>query len=359
MQSASRYFCGPITKIVSDRGIVEMNRSQLAYKIENQDKKWKDTLMDICEVARLCLHNLVGSNTPPLPRCYEREFEQAALHLGKEDVLDMARVDSDRQAYTIKTAILQASERIGEAKLILRDFDQEARRELGHMEHHLEALNSQLKLFDSRGFKAIVDSAVSFKDCGQGFVEELSGVIDEIDRQQEMLQALVQKVHEDPLTGVLNRRAWERDLKKLSGFVATQQNAVYSIVIADIDNFKDINDRHGHPVGDAVLKQFAAILKDHFSKTGAVYRYGGDEFTVIVKGFDAGSVQVEVDRLRQRLSQATFVAMGGMLRIRISASFGLSQGNCEMDVKSVISEADEMLYLAKKAGRNCIICHPS
>lgn len=332
-----------------------MNRSQLAYNInDHRDKKWKDTLRDICEVARLCLHNLVGSNTPPLPRCYEQEFEQAALHLGKEDVLDMARVDSDRQAYTMKTAILKASERIGEAKVILQDFDQEARKELGRMEHHLEILNNHLKAMHNKSFKAVVDSAVSFRDCGEGFIEELSDVIDEIGRQQGMLQELVQKVHEDPLTGVLNRRAWERDLQQLSRDVRQNENHVYTIVIADLDNFKDINDCHGHPVGDAVLRQFAALLKDHFSHSGAVYRYGGDEFTIIVKAADAHFVKKELEKLRKRLTNAIFVALGGRVKIRLTASFGLAQGDNTKDVKQVISQADEMLYLAKKEGRDCV-----
>ena len=332
-----------------------MNRSQLAYNIDDhRDKKWKDTLRDICEVARLCLHNLVGSNTPPLPRCYEQEFEQAALHLGKEDVLDMARVDSDRQAYTMKTAILKASERIGEAKVILQDFDQEARKELGRMERHLEILNNHLKAMHNKSFKAVVDSALSFRDRGEGFVEELSDVIEEIGRQQGMLQELVQKVHEDPLTGVLNRRAWERDLQQLSRDIHQNENRVYTIVIADLDNFKDINDCHGHPVGDAVLRQFAALLKDHFTNSGAVYRYGGDEFTIILRDADAHFVKKQLEKLRKRLTNAIFVALGGRVKIRLTASFGLAQGDNSKDVKQVISQADEMLYLAKKEGRDCV-----
>ncbi len=332
-----------------------MNRSQLAYHIDHQqDKKWKDTLQDICEVARLCLHNLVGSNTPPLPRCYEQEFEQAALHLGKEDVLDMVRVDSDRQAYTMKTAILKASDRIGEAKVILQDFDQEARKELGRLERHLEILNSHLKTMHNNSFKTVLDSAFSFRDCGEDFIEELSDVIDEIGRQQSMLQELVQKVHEDPLTGVLNRRAWERDLEQLSQDIQKNGNHVYTIVIADLDNFKDINDCHGHPVGDAVLRQFAALLKDHFSHSGTVYRYGGDEFTIIVKDTDAHSVKKTLENLRKRLANAMFVALGGRVKIRLTASFGLAQGDNTKDMRHVISQADEMLYLAKKDGRDCV-----
>ncbi len=332
-----------------------MNRSQFAYKIDDLgDKKWKETLRDICEVARLCLHNLVGSNTPPLPRCYEQEFEQAALHLGKEEVLDIVRVDSERQAYTVKTAILKASERIGEAKGILQDFDQEARKELGLMERHLEILNNHLKAMHDKRFKAVVDSAVSFRDQGEGFVEDLSQVITEIGRQQGILKKLVQKVHEDPLTGVLNRRAWERDLEQLSKDVQENEGRVYTIVIADLDNFKAINDRYGHPVGDAVLRQFAALLQDHFLRSGAVYRYGGDEFTIIVKDAEAEFVKRELEGLRRRLASAIFVALGGRVKIRLTASFGLASGDNKRDVKQVISQADEMLYLAKKTGRDCI-----
>ncbi len=332
-----------------------MNRSQLAYNIDHLgDKKWKETLRDICEVARLCLHNLVGSNTPPLPRCYQQEFEQAALHLGKDDVVDMVRVDSERQAYSMKTAILKASERIGEAKGILQDFDQQARKELGRMERHLEILNKHIEAIHNKSFKAVVDSAVSFRDQGEGFLEDISQVIEEIGRQQGILRKLVQKVHEDPLTGVLNRRAWERDIEQLAKDIQGNEGRVYTVVIADLDNFKAVNDRYGHPVGDAVLRQFAARLKDHFSHSGAVYRYGGDEFTIIVKDAEAYVVKKELEGLKKRLASAIFVAQGGRVKIRLTASFGLAQGDNKSEVRQVISQADEMLYLAKGAGRDCI-----
>jgi len=344
-----------LKKIIFSKDFSVMNRSQLAYNIDDhRDKKWKETLRDICEVARLCLHNLVGSNTPPLPRCYQQEFEQAALHLGKEEVLDIVRVDSERQAYTMKTAILKASERIGEAKGILQDFDQEARKELGHMERHLEILNSHLKVMHDKSFKALVDSAVSFREQGEGFIEDLSQVIEEIGRQQGVLRKLVQKVHEDPLTGVLNRRAWERDLEQLSKDIQGNEGRFYTIVIADLDNFKAINDRYGHPVGDAVLRQFASVLHEHFSRFGAVYRYGGDEFTIIVKDAEAEFVKRELERLRKRLASAVFVALGGRVKIRLTASFGFAQGDSNRDVKEIISQADEMLYRAKDSGRDCV-----
>jgi len=333
-----------------------MNDSQLAYKSQQDDKRWKDTLKDICEVARLCLHNLVGSNTPPLPRCYEQEFEQAALHLGKNEVLDMVRVDSERQAVTMRTAILKASERIGQARVFLKNFDKDARKELGRMERHLDILNSHLKLMDENGLKEVVDTALSFKNCSNEFVQELSLVIENITRQQNMLQELVQKVHEDPLTGVLNRRAWERDLQHLSCQSQEGGPPYYCIVIADLDNFKDINDKYGHPVGDAVLRQFALLLKEHFSDLGAVYRYGGDEFTVIVQGYRLDFVRKRLEDLRNRLASALFVAMGGKIKIRLSASFGLSEGSSDTDVKKILENADEMLYVAKKSGRDCIKC---
>ena len=334
-----------------------MNNSQLAYKSQQDDKKWKDTLKDICEVARLCLHNLVGSNTPPLPRCYEQEFEQAALHLGKDDVLDMVRVDSERQAYTMRTAILKASERIGQARVFLKKFDKDARKELGRMEKQIDILSSHLRLLnDHDGLKEVVDTALSFKNCSDEFVQELSLVIENITKQQDILQELVQKVHEDPLTGVLNRRAWERDLRQLSRQSQGKDSFNYCIVIADLDNFKEINDKYGHPVGDAVLKQFAALLKEHFRGLGSVYRYGGDEFTVIVQGHSLDFVKKGLEDLRNRLTSALFVAMGGKIKIRLSASFGLSKGDSNKDVKDVLEEADEMLYLAKSAGRDCVKC---
>ncbi len=333
-----------------------MNKGQLAYKVEEEiDLKWKDTLRDICEVARICLHNLVGSNTPPLPRCYEQEFEQAAIHLGKEHVLEMVRLDSEKRAYTMRTAILQASERIGQARGLLEHFDKEARKELENMESQLRRIDTEILELKNLGIKGIVDSARSLKDSGKGFVAELSDVIEKISLQQDMLRELVHKVHEDPLTGVFNRRAWERDLQSLAQAFQQDGTFSYCIVMADLDNFKEINDRYGHPVGDAVLRQFAGLVREHFSTDATVYRYGGDEFSIISRQ-ELEDVRNELEKLRKRLKGAVFIAMNGKVQIKLSVSFGLSKGDASRPVHDVISEADQMLYLAKKAGRDCIRC---
>ncbi len=334
-----------------------MSRSQLAYDNGRVERKWQDTLKEICEVARICLHNLVATNTPPLPRYYEHEFRQAASILGKTEVLDMVVNEADKQAYNMRSAILDANDSIEEAKIILEDFDREARRELGRMDRDLDVLDGQLKrLGKGEGVSEVMKSARHLTKCGHGFVDNLSEAIEKISRQQDLLNELAQKVHEDPLTGVLNRRAWERDLCGLTEAPRRQCADIFCIVIVDLDNFKEINDSYGHPVGDAALRQFAALLKEEFKEVGSVYRYGGDEFAILIRGLDIHTVYDKLVRLQERLASAVFIALGGRVRIRLTASFGLAQGSGEDDIHSVIAKADEMLYQAKKAGRNCIKC---
>jgi len=130
-----------------------------------------------------------------------------------------------------------------------------------------------------------------------------------------------------------------------------------ALVIADLDDFKNVNDSYGHPVGDAVLKQFAALLADHFASSGSVYRYGGEEFGIILPGFSGQEAAERLEVFRKRLKRAVFVAMNGEVKIRISASYGVAQWTGQENMKDVVSRADQMLYKAKKAGKDCIILH--
>ncbi len=337
-----------------------MTKSNLAEKTCPAEESWKDTLKDICEVARNSLHNLVSSGTPPLPRCYHQEFVQAADVLQKQAILEMVRSDEDRQAASFQRVILRAKDRISDARKILSDFEQEARKNIARLDSRIDTMKLHLVDLPEEQKKHIQGSVDAIRATSSGFVENLEGVLDQIGKQEDLLASLAKKVHEDPLTGILNRRAWERDLREVSsGKASSGQPSLVSVVIADLDDFKNVNDIYGHPVGDAVLKQFAALLQDHFASSGSVYRYGGEEFGVILPGFSGPEAVEKLEVFRNRLKKAVFVAMNGEVKIRISASYGVAQWTGKEDMKTVVSMADQMLYRAKKAGKDCIILRPT
>jgi len=122
------------------------------------------------------------------------------------------------------------------------------------------------------------------------------------------------------------------------------------VIVIDLDHFKDINDLYGHPAGDDVLIRVAQILSENVRCNDECYRIGGDEFIVIVKSQALSDTKKLAERLRDRIAndkQLQIMSMGG-----ISASLGLAVSSPNQPVEEVVSIADEMLYKAKKQGRN-------
>ncbi len=329
--------------MASDRSVV---------KNINGKRLWKDSLKDICEVARISLHNLVSSNTPPLPVCYSREFEKAALLLGKDEVLEMVSNDAEKHADHLKNTILKAKNRIHDAKEILQEFDGDVRRDIEEISSQFDLLNKEFG--NEEKFSNFLRSAEALKEGSTRLVTNLSNVIEQISRQEAILGCLAKQIYEDPLTGTYNRRAWDKDLKELAESLKEDPNATFSMAIVDLDKFKDINDTHGHLVGDAVLQQFARLLKDHFKNKGTVYRYGGDEFAVLAPGVTLDEMIDLLELFRAKLKKSVFVIPNAKVQIKLTSSIGVAQWEKGLSIKEIIQIADEKLYNAKEAGRDCV-----
>jgi diguanylate cyclase len=160
----------------------------------------------------------------------------------------------------------------------------------------------------------------------------------------------------DPLTHLANRGAFDRALRQAMA-ASTQARVPLSIVIVDIDNFKEINDTHGHPVGDRVLLCTALWLLKAVRKADVVARYGGDEFVVILS--DATIAQVEA-RLSQALAELgansfEYEANGEHQTVRYTASIGCTEMGAGDTPADLVKRADEALYEAKRKGKNRVI----
>jgi diguanylate cyclase (GGDEF)-like protein len=159
----------------------------------------------------------------------------------------------------------------------------------------------------------------------------------------------------DHLTGCFNRRYLHEQLMG-----AVPEASSLSVVLCDIDHFKRINDTHGHGDGDLVLRGFARIL-EAITREGidSVVRYGGEEFLIVVPGTDLAGGVALAERLRVTLAAAEVVSQDGVTRLRATASFGvatvdLAQLRLEAPLRHLISAADELMYRAKRNGRNRI-----
>jgi two-component system cell cycle response regulator len=172
----------------------------------------------------------------------------------------------------------------------------------------------------------------------------------EIDAKNKLLEEMA---HTDSLTGLPNRRAIEEwATRQLRG--AARHGYALWVVHADLDNFKTINDSHGHEAGDEVLKGFATILKENTRASEISGRMGGDEFLLVLTHAQEDQIQLTVERLRAKFALKKF-AFGGQ-SISITASFGACgfQGKKPPEFSNLVRQADNALYCAKRAGRNQI-----
>ncbi len=156
----------------------------------------------------------------------------------------------------------------------------------------------------------------------------------------------------DALTGLANRRYFHERLTQ-SLALARRQDLKLALVLVDLDDFKGVNDRHGHLTGDHVLKAVARELETDKRAEDLVVRHGGEEFAVLLEGTDSVGALVRAERLRQRLHGLELRAISGSI-IRVTASFGVAAFPDTSAPRSedLIADADRALYLAKATGRD-------
>lgn len=185
------------------------------------------------------------------------------------------------------------------------------------------------------------------------FRQRVERVIDEKTVQlREANAALGAQLLEDPLTGISNRRGLEIGFAgKLS--IAEREKLRVTVAMIDVDNFKQVNDEHGHPVGDVCLQQIAARLRGAFRRRGdLVARYGGEEFAVITVS-ECGETQVNrLEAFRQGIENHRFKDLPDTLSITVSIGVVTGTPEPATQVADLLREADEALYISKRKGRN-------
>jgi diguanylate cyclase (GGDEF)-like protein len=166
-------------------------------------------------------------------------------------------------------------------------------------------------------------------------------------------QELQTRATHDSLTGIFNRAAIMEHLSR-EVHRATRDKTSLGVLIADIDFFKQVNDRYGHLCGDDVIREAARRLKDAMRKYDLVGRYGGEEFLILFPGWNPELAPGRIDDLLESIRRETFNT--GEHRIQLTCSIGVSvhrPGIDSPELRDILSRADSALYAAKNGGRNC------
>ena len=168
---------------------------------------------------------------------------------------------------------------------------------------------------------------------------------------QKELTETRQQLNEDPLTGALNRRGMDQTL--LRELARAQRNKTpLALAMLDIDHFKRINDSHGHEAGDQALVHFTALVRSVLRGTDIFVRYGGEEFILVLPETDGRGSRLVMARLQEVVAKSPLRIQDKAIPLSFSA--GLAQFRDEENGHALLRRADEALYAAKGAGRNCI-----
>ncbi len=212
---------------------------------------------------------------------------------------------------------------------------------------------------DNPAISALMDSVLSVtksvRETNERLEQQLANSSDEVDSLRRNIEHIQQEAMLDPLTGVNNRKTFDAEMERLI-LEATETGEPLALIMADVDHFKQFNDKWGHQTGDHVLRLVADVMNANIKGQDVLARYGGEEFAIILPGTSLVNAVMLANRIRgavesRRLKKRRTDEDLGQVTLSMGASL-LRWGD---SIETLIERADTCLYAAKKAGRNCVI----
>ncbi len=191
------------------------------------------------------------------------------------------------------------------------------------------------------------------KDRDRRQVQQLAGQVDSLRLELEKTKA---KSMTDGLTGVYNRQAFDETLMEMIER-SRVMNSDFSLLMLDLDDFKKINDTHGHPVGDRVLVAFCQKCRNSIRGDDVLARYGGEEFAIILPGASLKNSLKKGRQICDAISSARYATSNNQNDgyLAVTVSIGVTLFKKEDTAETIISRADKALYKAKRSGKNCVV----
>lgn len=161
----------------------------------------------------------------------------------------------------------------------------------------------------------------------------------------------------DPLTGLFNYRKLDRDIRRET-VRSRRYNHSFSFIMSDIDHFKAVNDTYGHQVGDVILREVARTLDENRREVDRVYRYGGEEFAILLPETEWHDAEILADKLRANIESLRVMVDGYEKPLSVSMSMGVADYPYDsQEAEGVVACADQALYAAKDLGRNRVVTY--
>ncbi len=241
--------------------------------------------------------------------------------------------------------------------LKMRAFELEAPESQGNIPHKVFAYpeSTSGSLFETLGLmkngkKVPLEIAISSFDHQERTYYLM--IARDITERKAAEKEIFRMANIDPLTELPNRRYMQQRLEE-ERYRSERSGQPFSVMMADIDDFKNLNDNYGHDCGDYVLKQISTVLSNTLRKQDTVARWGGEEFLFLLPETDRKGGLKTAEKIRRTLEKSSFSYEGSELRITMT--FGFTAGNYKDDMIEMIREADSALLLGKNRGKNCVI----
>jgi diguanylate cyclase len=207
---------------------------------------------------------------------------------------------------------------------------------------------------DSCFTEAVLSTVAQVMQVNEKLQDRLVAAEEKLREQTQQIELHVNEARTDPLTGLPNRRALDDELaRKLAEW--ERKNITFCLMLADVDRFKAVNDRYGHPIGDKVLGQLGELLENTARRMDFVARFGGEEFAVILPSTESDAARRAAERFREAIEAHSFHGDSDLLDVTVSV--GLTQVGPDDDPVTLLRRADQALYASKRAGRNCSHFH--
>ncbi|MEX2174354.1 MAG: diguanylate cyclase [Pirellulaceae bacterium] len=218
----------------------------------------------------------------------------------------------------------------------------------------IDTINSELSVLPPGDVAAVVAAVGKLLVMNQQTQQRLTQAELRLQAQQRQLSEVSVMSKTDALTGLMNRRALDEQLR-LAIADSQRIGRPATLLLLDLDHFKRFNDSHGHLAGDQALRVLADVLLAHSRESDIVARFGGEEFVVLFGGAHAATVLHRAENMRAAIRRAGILYDGRSLHI--AASVGLTELQADDDSESLLKRADEALYAAKLDGRDCAYWH--
>lgn len=205
------------------------------------------------------------------------------------------------------------------------------------------------------GIAAILAETRRMTELNRALENKLNASRKEVENLRRDLDTLEEEASTDALTGISNRKIFDRVLIE-EGAKAQAQGSFLSLLMVDIDHFKAFNDSHGHPLGDQVLKLVARSMQQCVRETDTAARYGGEEFAVILPRCTIAEAGVIAEKIRRTVAGRHIVNRRTNQDLgRVTLSIGVAELTLGEPLTAFVQRADEALYAAKRGGRNRVV----